>query len=615
MKRSRGTSLGRVTKVVGLMASIAVLAAACGSSKSSTSPTTAAAGAGTTAASGGTATTAAAGATVSTIAATQTDSGKPKRGGTLTYGQEAETATGFSFIYSQFAISGENVGRAIHDPLMVMGEDGKAHPFLAESMTPNADFTSWTIKVRAGIKFTDGTDLDASAVKTNLEASRCSALIAAAWGEFGGCPSTFDPAKPEDPKTNRKPISTIYKAITVDAADKMTLKIDTLFPFAILDQVYAGVWIASVKEATDPVNGPKNPVGTGPFMLKEWVVNDHTTVVKNPNYWLKAPDGLPYPYLDSIIFKPVDDINARENGLRGGTFDMMMTSNGDSIAKFRKEKSDWNLFENNIGGETGYFMLNVTPTYKGKENPLADQNVRIGLAKCINYPELNTLRNADATPVANGPYPPGSDGYLADNGYPKFDVAGGKALLDAYKASKGITGDLEIEFGTTADPFNKGTNELVASYWKKCGVNGVIDQTEQGQYITRALIGDFQAFGWRNHGGVSPDRNFNWWNSALATDPPGIALNFGRMKDKDIDAALVTIRTSGDPAVRKAAAQSINKIFGAKVYNIWTAWTVWQIISNKKVQAVGDSFLGPDGSKVLSTARVSMHPFQQIWIK
>ena len=487
--------------------------------------------------------------------------------------------------------------------------------FAIESMTPSADLMTWTLKVRAGIKFSDGEALDAAIVKKNIEAGRCSGLVNTAYGEFGGCPATFDPNKPVDPKTNAKPISTIYKAITVDPADPMTLKIELLIPYAILDQVYAGVWMAGTKEVSDPVNGPKNPVGTGPFTLKEWVVNDHTTLVKNPNYWLKAPDGLPYPYLDQIVFKPVDDINARENGLRGGQFDLMMTSNGDSVAKFRSEKADWNIFENNIGGETGYFMLNVGPTYKGKENPLADQNVRIGLAKCVNYVELNKLRNADATPVANGPYPPGSDGYLADNGYPTFDLAGGKALIDAYKAAKGITGDMDIEFGTTADPFNKGTNELVASYWKKCGVNGVIDQTEQGQYITRALVGDFQAFGWRNHGGVSPDRNFVWWNSALATDPPGIAINFGRIKDTGIDKDLATIRASPDPAVRKAAAQDINKIFGAKAYNIWTSWTVWQIIANKKVQAVGDSFVGPDGTKVLSTARVSMHPFQQIWVK
>jgi peptide/nickel transport system substrate-binding protein len=239
----------------------------------------------------------------------------------------------------------------------------------------------------------------------------------------------------------------------------------------------------------------------------------------------------------------------------------------------------------------------------------------MGLAKCTNYEELNTLRNGGVAPVPNGPYPPGTDGYLDDTGYPKFDEAGGKAMLDAYKAEKGITGDLELEFGTTADPFNRGTNELAATYWKKCGVNAVIDQTEQGQYITRGLVGDFQIFGWRNFGGLNPDRNFVWWLSAFAIDPPGVALNFGRIKDKDLDADLTKIRTSTDPAVRKTAAQDINKIFAKQAYNIWTQWAVWQIIGDKKVQNFGGSWVTPDGAKVVNTARVSMHSWHSIWVK
>jgi peptide/nickel transport system substrate-binding protein len=395
----------------------------------------------------------------------------------------------------------------------------------------------------------------------------------------------------------------------------MKVTIEMLAPYAVLDYTAQGWYLISPKNVDDVANSPKNPIGTGPFKFKNWVVNDKLELVKNPDYWLKAPDGQPYPYLDAITFKPIDDIAARENCLRGGQCDLIHTANGDAIQKFRAEKDSWNLFENNVGGETAHFMINHAPTIGGKENPLADKNLRIGMAKCINYTELNKLRNADATPIANGPYPPGVDGYLKDNGYPAFDFDGGKKLVDAYKASKGITGDLELNFGTTADAFNRGTNELVASYWKKCGINAKIDQTEQGQYITRALVGDFQIFGWRNFGGLNPDRNFVWWNSAFALDAPGVALNFGRIKDPEIDKALVTIRTNGDPAARKAAAESINKAFGANVYNFWQSWALWQMVANKKVQGVGASVNAPDGAKLVNTHRVSMHWVHQIWIK
>jgi peptide/nickel transport system substrate-binding protein len=591
--------------VAGVLVTFGLVAAACGDDSKDSGGTTTTAAGGTTVAS------------VSTIASTtlKPADDKPKRGGTLTYGVEAETATGFSALYSQFAISGEAVARAIYDNVMAIGEDGKTHGMLAESMTPNADFTSWTVKMRSGIKFHDGTPLDGTALKLYVENGRCSPLVATAFGEFGGCPKSFDASKPEDAKTNRKPISTIFKAITVDSADPMTVKIDLLAPYAVLDYSAAGWYLISPKNIDDVANSPKNPIGTGPFKFKSWTVNDKLELVKNPDYWLKAPDGQPYPYLDALTIRPIDDIAARENCLRGGQCDVIHTSNGDAINKFRSEKDQWNIFENNVGGETGHYMFNNAPTIGGKENPIADVNVRTGLAKCVDYDELNKLRNGGVTPVANGPFPPGVDGYLADNGYPKKDFEGGKKLLDAYKASKGITGDLELAFGTTADPFNKGTNELIASYWKKCGVNGKIDQTEQGQYITRALVGDFQIFAWRNFGGLNPDRNYVWWLSAFAIDAPGVALNFGRIKDPDIDKALTTIRQSGDPAARKAAAETINKTFGSKVYNLWTAWTLWQQVANKKVQAVGSSFNAPDGTKLVNTHRVSMHSWQQIWIK
>jgi peptide/nickel transport system substrate-binding protein len=374
-------------------------------------------------------------------------------------------------------------------------------------------------------------------------------------------------------------------------------------------------YMASVKNVADPTNGPKSPVGTGPFMFKDWVVNDHLTVVKNPNYWLKDKDGTQLPYLDEITFKPIDDVAAREEALRSGSADMMVTANGDTIAKFRTEAKDWSIFETDQGAETGYFLVNSFPTYKGKPNPLADLSFRKGLAEGINYDELNKLRNGNVTKVANGPFPPGSDGYLDDTGYPKYNPDDAKKLIDAYKAANNITGDVDIEFGTTADPYNKGTNELVATYWKKIGVNAVIDQTEQGQYITRALVGDFQVFGWRNHGSLEPDRGFVWWYSKMGTDPPGIAINFGRIKDDRVDKDLLGIRTLADPAARKAAAQDLNKALAAGVYNFWAFWTLWQFVGDKKIQNLGGSVTAPDGGVAATTIGRAMNWLTGVWIK
>ena len=593
----------------------AVLAAACGSSGGGkTSETTAKSGdssTATTAASGdSTATT-----VQSSAVTTAPTNDKPKIGGKIVMAQEAENATGWSPQFSQTPIAGWNVQRQLYDPLTMVGTDGKAHPFLAEAVTPNAEFTSWTVKARANIKFHDGSAFDGQSIKDNIEAARCSPLVATAMGEFGGCPSTFDPAKPEDPKTNKKPLSTIYKSITV--TDPMTVRVDLAFPYPSLDMSMATTlgFMAASANLKDPANGPKNPIGTGPFKFKEWIVNDHMTVVKNPNYWLKDADGVQLPYLDEIIFKPIDDIAAREEALRSGSVDLLMTSNGDSIAKFRQEKGDWSLFETDFGGETNYFLLNEFPTYKGQPNPLADLKFRKALAMGINYDEYNKLRYAGVTRVANGPFPPGTDGYLDDTGYPKYDEAGAKALMDEYKAEKGITGEITIAFGTTADPFNRGSNELVASYWKKIGVNAVIDQTEQGQYITRALVGDFQVFGWRNHGSLEPDRGFVWWHSQMATEPPGVAINFGRMKDKTIDDALIKIRTTAKKEDRDQAAKDLNKALAAGVHDFWMQWTLWQFVGDKKIQNLGGAPTAPDGTKAATTMGRAMNWMVTTWVK
>ena len=76
----------------------------------------------------------------------------------VTFALPAETSGGWCLQEGQLAISGIQVARAIYDTLTVPDVDEKYMPFLAESVTPNADCTVWTIKLRSGIKFHDGTD-------------------------------------------------------------------------------------------------------------------------------------------------------------------------------------------------------------------------------------------------------------------------------------------------------------------------------------------------------------------------------------------------------------------------------------------------------------------------
>ena len=170
-----------------------IVIAACGDDDDATNATTAEAETATTAA-GETATTAAseggggdttatteggtdkpAGA-VSAGERTSEDAGEPVKGGTLVYGQEADTANPWAPYRASCATSCRVVLKAISDPLFSESPDGKPVPYLLESIEHNDDYTEWTMHVRDGIKFHDGEALAGDAVKLNIQTCQYSPL-------------------------------------------------------------------------------------------------------------------------------------------------------------------------------------------------------------------------------------------------------------------------------------------------------------------------------------------------------------------------------------------------------------------------------------------------------
>ena len=133
--------------------------------------------------------------------------------------------------------------------------------------------------------------------------------------------------------------------------------------------------------------------------------------------------------------------------------------------------------------------------------------------------------------------------------------------------------------------------------WAEVGIDVTIDQIAQGEFIGQALAGNFQVFGWRNHGGADPDQQYIWWTSEN-TAPP-LALNFGRIQDPEMDALMTTIRTSTDEDERQEAAEDVNRLFAENVYNIWTTWVQWGFAHGEDVHdAVGMKL--PDGGSALN---------------
>ena len=494
-------------------------------------------------------------------ASTTTVPTTPKRGGTVIFATEAEINS-FDPRQGAWDSTGLTYARTVYDPLFTQGADGSIQPYLAQSISHNTDYTQWTVKLRPGISFHDGSPLDATAVKVNLDGVAQSPLTG---------PALFNLDK-------------------VTVVDPMTVLITTKSPWVPFPIYLTGQLghIAALKQLAD-TSGKASPVGTGPFVFKEWAPGDHFTATRNPNYWRS---GL--PYLDSITYKPIPDPQSRGNSLKAGNIDVMHSSNTQNVADFMHD-SNYNQVNdlNSVMGEPdqSFVMLNTSVP------PLDDLRVRQALAYATDRKKyINTLGNGLTQP-SDGPFTKGSP-YFGPTGYPGFDQAKARALVADYQNAKG---QISFKFGIINTARGRQQNELLQAMWKEVGIQTDIIQVEQSPYILNAIVGNYQAYGWRQFNTPDPDANFVWWSSSTALPVGKQALNFARNKDPQIDAALQIGRTNPDPAARADAYKKIAERFATDIPYIWITPAVWMVVARKAVQGAGQGTL-PDGTKARGMA-------------
>ena len=590
-------SAGRTGRIlVAAVISLGLIAAACSkkSDSSSTATTTTAGGATTTV--GGASTTA--GAT-STAPASTAPAEKPVPGGSLVVSGEAEVANPWTPAAMQCDSYCQERARAFYDPVAAVGDDLKVHGVLADTITPNKDFSEWTIKIRSGIKFTDGTAVDAAAVLRNLNETGSGLLVSKALVDLArNKDGTFKSTTAADKQT-----FTLFTGKNGDATKPISWPGFDLYLTGQWGLVASPTWLDKVKK--DPTAATK-PVGSGPFVVQSYAPRDALIVTKNPNYWQKDADGVQLPYLDKITFKVIEDSRTTGQALQDGNIDIFSTSSAQVIAELRKTPDKFPMSEQTNYTETNYILIDLAK----KDTPTGDANLRCALSKAIDRQELIDLTAGGILKVANGLFSPGQEGYLADNGFnTDQDIEGAKALIATYQ--KTHPGAINVTYGHTADRIGSQIADLYKGYWSKIGVNTKIDVVPQDQFITLALLGDksFYMYGWRNHAGITVDQQNYWWNSASGIVDGGLSLNFGRVNDPKVDADLSIARSDPDPAKRQAAAEDINRVFAKNCYQIPNSWTLWGTPHKTSVKGLGDWLL-PDGAKSRDGAGFS----GQFWV-
>jgi peptide/nickel transport system substrate-binding protein len=495
-----------------------------------------------------------------------------KSGGKAVWGLEAESSEGFLPSSSNCAISCYQVFTSMAERLFSVDDKGKVTPWLADSITPSADYKSYVIKIHPGIKFHNGEALNADAVKANMDDIACGSVTSSAFFALNDYSLLKGPAGLcKAGKLSSGIASDGNLTVTVTLANRWV----SLASYFASGQTYM-MAPAQIK------SGDRNkPIGTGPFKFKEWVVGDHLTVVKNPDYWGKAAN------LDEITFRPIPDEGARIAQLQSGQLDFMQTSNMLTMGDLR-DLAKAGKIKFSVGsptfGEVSYDMLNNGVA------PFNNKNCRLAAAYGQDVATLIKLRAPGAEP-ADGPFAPGSLGYLPDSGYPKFNLDTAKSFFGKCKADLG-GGDVKFTMGTTSVPDNIQTLAIQKSMMEAVGFKVDTVNIEQQKFIGVALVGAYQWFQWRSHGGFDPDQQRIWWHNEmiLLKDKDGKpafngttpAINLTRVQDGTIDTAFDQIRGNSDPAVRKKAAESIDLAFGDNAYDLWRWRTVWGVGSCAK---------------------------------
>jgi ABC-type transport system substrate-binding protein len=501
----------------------------------------------------------------------------PKKGGSLVFGVDAEEQ-GFDPTQARFDEVGVMYARTVFDPLTIVLNNGDWAPYLAQSVTPNAGYTAWTITLRPNVVFHDGTPCDGAALVTNLVAQSKSLLTGI----------VLSPTLVSITQTGPLAATITFKSAWVP------------FPYYLAGGIGGQIaYVAAPSMLSNP-NGTTHPVGTGPFVFSEWVPNDHFTATANPHYWRKG-----MPYLSKITYKPIPDESARSEALRSGTIDLMITDTPQIITQYRGNKSYSYIDDStHLAGEPDMNCVQLNCLAKPFNNP----NVRLAAAQAINRAQYARVIDQGVLPVSNGLFTPGSPYYSVTN-YPKYNPTNASKLVKA--AAKANGGPISFTYGSTNSPAALRAAQYLQQAWKAVGFQVSTNIVQQDQTINNALAGKYEALGWRQFGAVDPDLNYIFWSSTTVSSG-SLSINMARNSDPKVEAALLAGRQATEKSAREAAYKTVNKRLAVDLPYLWTDRAVWAVVGAPKVQNFNNP-TSPQGQAAFGMIGGSIWP-TQIWI-
>ena len=238
-----------------------------------------------------------------------------------------------------------SANRTLYESLLTFDKDMKIQPLLAKSYDVSKDGKTYTFHLQTGVKFTDGTDFNADAVKANIERAM-------------------------NEKNNLKVRKYFAEVKEIKCPDASTVQVILSKPYSTFLNKMTNFGIISLKAIQGGANLNNTADGTGPYKLKEWVQGDHLIVVRNDSYWGKKPT------VNSLTFKVVPESGARIAMLQTGEADMIYPMPSDQIKAVDGTK--------NIKVESVPSNIVFYATINMSKKPFNDVRVRQAMNYVIN---------------------------------------------------------------------------------------------------------------------------------------------------------------------------------------------------------------------------------------
>jgi len=405
-------------------------------------------------------------APASTTPAAQT----PKMGGVLNVMIDSVPPTAIGWP-AEFIADASTAPQLCIEAFLREGPKGEIYPWLAESYVVANDLTSITFTLRKGVKFHDGTDLNAQIAQWNLN---------------------------NQIEAKRTPY---WKS--VDVIDDYTVRVNLNQWLNTNVRVFAdGQSSMMVSKAAFDKNGKdwmrQNPVGTGPFKFASFSRDVGFKTTKFADYWGKDASGTKLPYLDAVNVLFVPDPTTQNAVVQSGGADMAIFEPGKRAADFK-----------DLGMLLRYDLVtsySLTPDTANPDSPLANQKVREATEYAINK---DAIAKALSYGYWGAPYQIPAPATAAFNPNftlaRKYDPEKAKQLL----AEAGYANGLDITIICIPLSLNKDVDISIQADLKKVGINATLEFPEAAKWQS------YNTAGWKNAWVFQPFAGFPNYNYTL----------------------------------------------------------------------------------------------------